>query len=334
MYEDHGLVMRDLHMGAYLLSAITLHDEDNPKGYTETYTTDEKGQSEAFETLKDIFKEYDVITPMRKNSEKEKGNKLPGLVGPKRLEVVLRKLGQPGVERRVVVTDLMSPAQHFSSYSVSGRTWEVYQKKLRRLPIETTWSSSHWLARIDTYIGGLMGSSVEHFTQSTQKDAWAMLERLWAKFKPAEILVVKNWDVNVDSDDDEFADAWQYGGYAGGAGGGEHWTNRTPPYYDITPKVAHYRVSGDEVGAVLYREQVKVWEEEGSPTPEQSLKEVLEAKEKTSAEKKISTTKSSTTKGSSNGVCNGCGAVGCDAVECIDADALGGTLIDGTYTVH
>ena len=319
--------MRDLHLSTYIIAAITLYDVLNPKGYVETYCKDEKAQDEAFETLEDIFKEYDVITPMRKNSEPEEEDKLSVLVGPKRLEVVLRKLGEPGIERRVVVTDLLSPAQHFSSYSVAGRTWEVYQKKLRRLPIEHTWSSTHWLVRIDAYIGGLMGSSVEHFTQATQQKAWAVLEELWAKFKPTEILVIKNWEVNIDGEEDELEDAWQYGGCVGAGGG--HWTGRAPAHYDVTPRVAHYRVSGDEVGAVLYREQVKVWEKEGSPTPEQSLQEMLEAEKETSVEKKISTTKRP-----GNGVCNGCGAVGCDAVECIDVAALGGTLIDGTYTVH
>lgn len=320
--------MRDLPLSTHLISTITLHDADNPKGYMETYGANKKGQDEAFETLEDIFNEYDVTTSLGENSEREKGDKLSGLVGPKRLEVILRKLGQPGVERRIVVTDLMSPSRHFSAWSVAGRTWEVYHKKLRRLPIEITWSSSHWLARIDAYAGGL-GSSIEHFTQTTQSDAWALLEKLWVRLKPVEILVVRNWEVNIEGDDKEFEEAWRYGGCASRAALGEHWTNSVPSYYDITPRIAHYRVAGDEVGAVLYREQVKVWEEEGSPTPEQSLKEMLEAREEASAEKKISPTQRT-----SNSVCYGCGAVGCGAAECIDTATPGRTLIDGSYTVH
>ena len=79
------------------------------------------------------------------------------------------------------------------------------------------------------------------------------------------------------------------------------------------------------------------WEKEGRPTPEHSLKEMLEAKE---AEKKDEAgeadASSSTTSQTSDDRCSDCGGSDCPAAYChedFEAGGLGG-MVGGSYPIH
>lgn len=329
LYEDRGTVMRDLQIDVYSISAITLYDSSNPKPFIETYSFNKADQKDAFETLEELFKEYNVVTFLRTASFKDnikntEEDKLPNLIGPKRIEVILSGKHHVGLEKRLVVTDVLPPAFHFYSHCIKGRLWKDFPKELRKDAVDTVWSSSHNISRIEVYLGGQAGSSIEHYTVISQDKAWKTLEKLWDNMKPVEVDIVKKWDVAPKEDDDlDIA---------------THWTNTTPTWYSrskITPQKAHFRVAGDELGAVLYREQKKIWKEEGNLNPEQSLKEMLESKKKfKDNKKKTSTENTAHNISGSNSVCSSCGAFNCDAIECIDIPGCEGFLVDGNYTIH
>lgn len=327
--------MQDICLDHHIIWSISMYDHQFKSGYTEPYSSVEYDQIQAFECLESICEEENVVTSIGQIKE-VKDEIVPGLVGPKRIEITLRNHGG-GKEVKLVVVDVMPPSGHYSYYSVCGREWKVYQKKLDKTPT-TIWGTGKWLARLDAYLGGGQGSATEHFTPQNQEQAWAQLEKMFYKFQKSELQVIRGWTVD-EAGDAEYDDLVGYGGeFYGPTHRGQHWTNRTPSHYNTTPEKAHYRVSGDEVGAVLYREQHESWEEEGSPDPEQSLKELLEAK----AEKKDEAGANSTSDGSGEASdtpdrCTDCGGTDCHTAYCnedIDLGAYGGVVIDGSYTVH
>lgn len=331
-----GIAMITVSLTDYIIQDITLYDDQYTSGYTEPYGPNEHDQIQAFEALECICEEEEVVSSIGQVKEKVEDEKLSGLAGPKRIEITLRQLGR-AVEKKLVVTDVMPPSGHYSSYSVAGREWKG---KTLENTISTLWSSSNWLARIDAYLPGGQGSASDHFTPQNQEQAWASLEKMFYKFKPAELTVLKNW--TLDDDDDPIMDI--YGGeWYGPTHRSQHWTNKSPSHY-APPQSAHFRVAGDEVGAVIHIEQQKTWEEEGSPDPEQSLKEMLEAKED---EKKADAGTVSTASGSgkaandpqtSDDRCGECGGNDCPSAFCVEdaygVGVSGGIPIDGSYTVH
>ena len=107
--------------------------------------------------------------------------------------------------------------------------------------------------------------------------AWDILHRMISKFEDSELKVVEKWNTGAASNQLDPEDLDYLGEFYGGHFGGQHYTARVPSVYRV--KEAHYRVKGDEVGAVLYREQRKTWEEEGQVDPELSLKELLKVPE-------------------------------------------------------
>ncbi len=330
--------MRDVNLDQYTIVSITLYDKTYEEGYTEPYGGVEYDQILAFEVLEEIYKEEDLVTSLGKINEVE-DKAVSSLIGPKRLEITLRALGNAG-SKKLVVTDVVPPTGHYQRYSVSGREWETYQKKLDK-GISTFWATSHDLIRVDAYLGGGAGSATEHFTPLDQERAWAALEKMFLKFKSAEVQVLKNWEVNeagAAADDN-----WGYGGeWYGPNNRSQHYTNRLPSHYEPKkPEKAHYRVAGDEVGAVIHLAQKKVWEEEGSPDAGQSLKEMLEAKE---TEKKSDAGDAASDGGSSGGSteepdfsCDDCGGDECHPAYCLKdfgAGMSGGVVIDGSFSVH
>jgi len=329
-YHLGGIAMLTVTLDDYIIKSVTLYDGTYTQGYTEAYGPSEHEQIQAFECLENICEEEEVVSSIGRL--KEEDTELSGLVGPKRLEITLRSHGST-VERKLVVTDLMPPTGHYRYYSVSGREWKVYQKKLDRLNT-TLWGSSAWLSRIDAYLAGGEGSCTEHFTPQNQEEAWGLLEKMFYKFKPAEITVLKNWTIDEAGDDD---DDWGYGGvFYGPTHGGQHWTNRSPAAY--APKEAHFRVAGDEVGAVIHREQKKIWEESGSPSPQDTLQAILEPKIEKKDEAGDDDDASGNSSSTTDDSCSECGGDDCHPAYCVQdfgIAAFGPAIpVDGGYTVH
>ena len=320
--------MQTVRLNDYVVQSITLYDGTYKDGYKEQYSTNEHEQTQAFESLMSICKEEKVVSSIW-DSEEMEDDKLSGLAGPKRIEVTLR-YHQSKVEKRLVVLDVVPPKGHFNSYSISGRTWDIY-KKLERLTT-TQWAGAVWLTRIDVYLGGEEGSATDHFTPQTQARAWAVLEKMFLKFQRSELTVLKNWE--ADGEGDLIAQCGYAGRFYGPNEHSQHWTNKTPAAYE--PKKAYYRVSGDEVGAMIHREQQKNWEEEGKPDPEASLKKMLEAKTEKKSEAG-GTPDSGTNSQTFNGRCNDCGSYECSPAFCnedIDLAAFGGVVLNGGSSIH
>ena len=330
-----GVVLLTISMDEYVIQSITLYDDTYKEGFTEPYSPNEHDQLQAFEALECICEEEDVVSSIGQIKKME-DETLSGLIGPKRLEVTLRQFGG-GKEKKFVVVDLAPPSLHFKTYSFTGREWKVYQKKLESV-VTTAWSSGHWLARIDAFLPGGAGSATDHFTPQNQPRAWAALERMFNKFKQSELQVLRNWEMDEEGDEDLDLVGYDEGFY-GPAHRSQHWTNRIPYHYTPSPpQEAYFRVAGDEVGAVIHREQLKNWEGEGQPSPEQSLKDMLEAKESEKKDEAGETSpSSSTTSQTSDDCCSDCGGSGCPTTYCIEefeAGGLGGIPIDGSYPIH
>ncbi len=315
--------MISVSLSNYTVESITLYDKQYTSGYTESYSDTDEDQSQAFEILESCCDEEDIVSSVGGIKEAE-DKQLSGVDGPKRIEVTLRKFGMIPGEIKLVVTDVVAPTGFYRDYSVSGREWSVPYKELTK-GVTTMWGHGVWISRLDTHLAQGSGSANEHFTVQDQPKAWDTLHERFSKYKHHEIQLIKNWtvseDIGLDPD-------WGYGeGYAGPINRSQHWTNRTPSNYG--PKEAHYRVSGDEVGAVLYRKQKEAWEEEGRPDPEQSLQKMLES---------VKDSKESDPEPEANTqrVCSDCGGTGCDETYCNSEFGLGGWIgnLAGIPRIH
>lgn len=327
--------MQDIDLAGFYVLNVTLYDNQNKNGYTEAYSISEEGQDSAFEVLEQICAEENVTATLMNKPPKEET--VPALIGPKRLEITLRSLNGSG-ERRLVVTDLMPPAGHYKYYSVSGREWTANQKTLK-VPCETVWGSSYWLARIDAYLGGSAGSATDHFTPANQETAWASLEKMWYRFQEAEKRVIKNWTplgsetTSVLDDEDAYGGEWY-----GPARHSQHWTQRTPSVYDTKPVTAFFRVRGDEVGAEIHKEQEDAWwAEHGGKDPAEMLAELLAPAEKKPEAGTSQESGSGSATPATDGVCSECGGNECPTTYCLQdvgLAAFGGVVADGRYTIH
>jgi hypothetical protein len=311
------LSKRTICLEDYIVYSVTLYDDQFEQGYTEGFTSGERDQKEAFECLENICGESEVVTSFNIPKDAEDG-RVSAKVGPKRIEITLRMTGGAGTEKKLVVTDVIGPSGFYNHYSVSGRTWNTARTKLDK-QITTLWASSHWIAKVESYLAGGQGSAVDHFTSSDGDKAWVYIETMLLKFKPAEIAVITGWDACPADDDLDYA---SYGGeFFGPQYQSQHWT-KGPSHY--APKTAYYRVAGDEVGAMLHREQRGAWEKAGGVPPEQSLKEML----RSSAEKKedagVGDESSSGGSQESDDRCSECGGTACSSAYCFEDDGIAG----------
>jgi hypothetical protein len=346
-----GVAEQYVSLEEYYIVEIVYTSDEFPEVMEETYLTTDDDQESAFHVLLDIFEEEAEGGPLegcfRRRSKEENLSANPQ--GPKRIEVTLQEIGRLNVMKRLVVTDVLPPGGHWADYSMSGRSWEVHNKKLRKAT-ETYWSSCFYLTRIDAYLGGGSGSCTSHFSASKATLAWKELGRMFSKFQPAEVKVVKEWavegkssDTGGEIDDDIGAYSFGYNEWQGHQN--RHWTNKSPSAYGTNygPMKAYYRVAGDEVGAKLLLEQKKTWEEENpGKTPEQALKEILEVKEEKKAEAEADNTPAKETGVgirvmAFGGRCSQCQGLSCLPGRCLqeyDLAAYGGTSSDGEPTVH
>ena len=300
-----------------------MYDREHPDGHKELLLTNDKEQTEAFETLESLCESEEIVTHIGSLKE-TKEKPVSRVSGPRRIEVSLRVI-LTGQEIKLVVTDVMAPAGHYRDYSVTGRKWRILHNELDK-STTVAWGLGYNITKLETFLGG-GGSTVQSFTSGGQENAWSTLKRLFDDFRPVEIVILKNWDVNPTDDLVDFG-----GGYGeawtGDTHRTQHWTNHTPVNY--APQKAYYRVAGDEVGAVIHREQKEVWENEGSLNPAESLEEILKSKSNKSVTNppKVET---------SPDLCTGCGGVNCNPGYCnedIDLAMFGGGVINGGHRIN
>ncbi len=285
--------------------------------------------------MESVCEEEDITSSIDKIKEEE-DEKLSGRLGPMRIEATLKAFSNQ-TERKYVVTGLTPPGGYFNSYSLSGRLWIKHPERLSKASV-TSWNTNNYLTRIDAYLPGGIGSATDYFSNMNQPKAWETLERMFSKFKEPELMLVRNWEVDEVVVDGDYDICGYSGQWYGNTNRSQHWTNRTPAAY--APKVpdkAHYRVAGDEVGAVIHIEQRGTWEKEGSPSPEQSLEEMLEpiVEKKPEAGTNSASNGSGATSQAPSGSCDECDGDDCLPGWCEEVGAYAGVfLMDGRYNVH
>ena len=308
MYEDGAIVMRSVTLDHYIIEAITLYDEDFPDGYTESFSSLEHAQIEAFGSLVQIYRDYEFITTVGSEAlaDEEEVSLVPQqLIGPKRVEVTIRApVG--GLEKRCVLLDMLCPAGRYPHYTATVREWVPSGGLNARKTVYA--STSRDIVRIEEFKGGSLGSTTEHFTVAQQKMAWAAAEKAFKLLKKAEVIVATHWGPSGGPEPEEATPATRHDRFgdpqwAGGAYSGQHHTTH---YQKAVPDPAFFRTSGDEEGAAIHKEQQAIWEEEGSPSAEDSLKEMLASKpgEEAVIEATLKT-------------CPDCGGTDCPAAWCM-----------------
>lgn len=232
-----------LLMENYYILAVSWEPGDGIGRVEELYSISKEDQNEAREAIDLILS--DAAETAGTEEEKEQGT---NVIGPKRTEIVIRKVGHALEEQNVVVTSLIPPNGSFNYFSVGGRSWK--NDRLSR-SVQFYNSNTYWLTKITCFAGGLSGSLTETFisSESDQKKAWEKLAREFSHFKPAELFVVREWTSPTGSPRVVYNDeeAW---------GEDVHYYNRLPSVYQPRPKpVAMLRVSGDEIGVSICQEQ-------------------------------------------------------------------------------
>ncbi len=261
-YEDGGCVLRDIRMSDFwVLSATDRPESGLPKGYL--YDLTEESQWDAEDDIQSTLEET-VPTPLTEAPEGD-GVVSSVLGGPKRLEVEIRS--QAGVSKKLVVIDIMEPNGVWHDYSLTGR--ELKGGELAKG--QTVSYAPGWkIMRLDTVLASSMGSTCDTFTATTQDQtrAWKCLIKVWGAFSVSEKKVLQHWSPEKTSSqgddyEDEYGEGWGSGVYGHNTGHcGQHWTNSMPNHY-AAKKVepAQYRVNGDEIGALLFRQQEDELEE-------------------------------------------------------------------------
>jgi len=226
-----------------------------------TYTTTEGMQEEAAILLEKTIRGEEE----RQETDRKEETEVPRRAGPKRIEILIASKG--ATAKRLVVTDVVSPNQYFQGYTVRGRSFSPNGQELYQEP-EFHYSESAEISQIDQFRLNAAGSASEFFTtESKRKEAWNTLGRRFRVLNQGEITRIKGWVVAPAGDANEDDDETGYDylvDMTGGACGGTNWTNRSPYHYQPEkPKPAHFRVSGDEVGAILHKEQTEKWRKKG-----------------------------------------------------------------------
>jgi len=274
-YEHGGFVMRDINVDQFWIVSATYTPGDNlPGSFTDIYGLTFDEQESAYEMIQGVIMEEDLQGPLFTIPEEGEKQVTARSTGPRRLEITVKN--PLGIEKKLVVTDILGPAGQWNNYNLSGR--ELKDKKLS-IGVEPFHAPAWRVLRVDTILGQGQGSAIEHYgpDQASQKRAWQVLEKIWCKFSDSEKRICRAWTPAEETaraqTEEEWADGWGNYGY----GGNQHWTNRTPSRYQ--PEViepAHYRVKGDVVGAELFRKQE---EEQGEALSLEAALEFMEKKD-------------------------------------------------------
>lgn len=303
--------MCDLNLENYWVVEVLMTPCDGWGDISETYQQNQEDLNEAFETIMAcLFGDDEVGFRVMESDDGEGEEEDAVLVGPKRIELLLRGIKNETKEKRVVVTSLLPPSGRFSSTTVVGRVWKTYAHDLPKSMIHLR-SDDYWISQIILHAGGEGGAvaTYKFGKEAGKESAWHQLEGHYYKFKQPELTVVRAWDVGGKSEDKSPAHAgyWDDDDDVYGVGQGHsHYYQRVPSTYQ--PPTGYFRVRGDEVGAELFRTQVKGGMlEKSAPTLEELIdreKALKEPKpeagdEKPEGEKKATGAGSSGTKGGS-----------------------------------
>ncbi len=362
LYEDGSVfVQKEFHLSDIILASITYYDDQYPDGVSESFVEADVSQEDALRNLDHLFSAYEVVTSILDEEPEEETHVTKSIYGPKRLEVTLRRRDLKAVDYstrdhcfvELVVLRLVSPKEPFPDYTLHGRAKLGIRGNLDD-DISCYTSETYYLTRIAVCSGGMEAwHQVTPYTLSheQQESAWQNLDRLLSKFRPSELLVVDRWQkagsiIHLTGNgavDTGLALATRLRRERLRANvhnsGDKSWLKPEPGAWDKNNKRSpHFRVAGDEVGALIHRKQQETREEEhGGKDPAKVLREMLEPPEEEVEEKKeeagtdaASSVSGGYTPGSKSGddECDDCGGFDCPAAWCRNPElgAFGATL--------
>jgi len=254
---EYGNVTCELLLKNYWITSIQVTFSDTYGSFEEFYQENQEDLNEAFETIVEIMRN-DGGHIESHTTESRVTKEESTMQGPKRIEVALRRNGNSQEETRVVVTSVIRPGGQHHHSTIAGRSWKGKGTKLPR-SIEHFPSYNYWIKEIVLFAGGSTGTSAKfNYSKHTDSLAWSQLETSYSGFKQSELTVVRNWE--PDSKNPYSSKYSVYNGQVyedddlGIYGFAQvHYSQRVPENYQ--PSVGFFRVSGDEIGAELFRKQ-------------------------------------------------------------------------------
>lgn len=303
-YQDRGFIIKHIDLQDFWIVSSTFTFGDLSQGsISDVFAMSDQDQEDAFDIIKQFLVEENVA-PLRIEALGGEDTVSLRSTGPKRLQVELKN--GSGKLDKVILTDVVEPAGSWNHYTLTGK---IIEEGVLTGGIGTYHSGGWKIFRIDIILGNSGGAAVEHYSGSntSQNSAWSGLVAMWGRFKTHEKSAVKNWSP-VGTEVNAGAHTGGFGQYS--YSGNNHWTNRTPSAYNTKPEAAHFRVRGDEVGAILFREQSGAL---GNPMAMEDALKYMEKKDEAEAAEESS---ADTRTGSGNT------DVQSDAASSIDGSAL------------
>lgn len=275
-----GTCMADLNMDNYFINAIMWQPrEDSPLDRV-VFEHNQEDQNEAYETLTELLE-------MEERADDHEEETMTTTAGPKRMEVDLKQINSPTVVRKVVVTTIMEPKEHFKSYMLGGRLYKACGT-LEKFKSSAMGSDMWMISEIREYQGGFNNPSTTYYGNSgveSREYAWKKVANFLETLQPTELGVINNWHCkgNLVVEDDEL-DMYGYGA--------AHYTQRVPSAYRASsysaykPPVAMLRTSGDDIGELLHHDTCELEVSRPDVEREMDILEYLEKKDEAETDDK------------------------------------------------
>jgi hypothetical protein len=175
-----GNCMADLNMENYFITAIKWQPHEGAPLDRVGFGHDQEEQNEAIETLIDLL-------GMEERAEDHEEEAMVTMSGPKRMEVELKQISTPTVVRKLVVTTILPPKEHFKNYSVGGRLYKD-GGSLEKFRTQSMSSDMWQIAEIREYPGGFSSPATTYYgTHSIERRdaAWEKIVTFLEGLKPA-----------------------------------------------------------------------------------------------------------------------------------------------------
>lgn len=255
----------ELSLDNYYISDLTYFSGNLQS--TEVYSKLEEDQDLAISMILDVLEDIE-------KTRKEQGEANPDMIGPPRLEVELYQRSRPEFKRTVVAVGFAAPYKTFKASTVRG--WELTAAGKKKDPTEPVSLHSSTYAISKLVLVRANGRSTTTYVGSDDT-GWNRVRKYCEEQTTAQLREIANWRPGTSSqlDDDDDGD-WDSSGFYSHCGGYHSRSSYAPK-----PAIGSFRVSGDEVGAQLFLDQMQ--RIVGAKKPEDTRLEETSA----SAEKKV-----------------------------------------------
>lgn len=245
--DQGSTVTYDINLDDYWIKSICTYPDGEWKDKEEVYTETLEDLNDAIETI-ETYLEYD-----RPDDKEEIVTE-----GPRRIEVLFQRNMDDTKQERAIIHRIIPKHNKLDFYTVSGRVWNIVGEDLKESIYHFN-INLYWIIKIYLFTEGTIeATSISKYKKSNVKQSWNFLKNSYNDFKDTELETIKNWTEKINISKSTRLTQIGYPGINGTYPGIEtvHYYNRVPTHYQ--PNVGCFRVSGDEVGITLHRQQEKI----------------------------------------------------------------------------